>query len=72
VTDPKDLRAHAARLRVLAARARKNGDAKYADWLIDKAAEHLDQAQTLENSPMGSEPTARGSLPSKIGPRPVG
>ena len=54
MTNPNDLRAYAARLRILAAEARKDGDAKYADWLIDKAAEHLDRAQTLENSPKGT------------------
>ena len=54
MTNPNDLRAHAARLRILAANARKDGDAKYADWLTDKAAEHLDRAQALENSPKGT------------------
>jgi len=59
VSNPKDLKAYSARLHALAAKARKNGDAKYANWLAGKAAQHLDQARILENSSRGREPTAR-------------
>ena len=71
VTNSKDLRAYAARLLALASKARRNGDAKYADWLAAKAAEHLDQASKLENAVRGGLPTEGNTHQKIIGRRVV-
>lgn len=68
MTNRADLEAHAARLLELAAKAKKNGDAKYADWLADKATARLDEVRKLEGPPGDGEPTDQKRPCNSAGP----